>query len=85
MKRFENTCIKVNMEVEVWKIPAKVVVGKYLSYFPNADEDEVYEELLDFAQNSMDWKDVEEHAVLDKSYVDRDTDWVNSYMTLEEM
>jgi hypothetical protein len=64
-----------------WHIPAKVVEGSYNAYYKGkrvADDDD----LIDWAQNNMNWSDVKAHAVQVQEADENNMEdsWVNGEM-----
>lgn len=48
---------------QAWEVPLKIVEDSYLAYYDEDDsEAPYYETLLDWAQNNMNWEDLEPHA-----------------------
>lgn len=46
---------------EAWEVPLQVVHDSYSAYYDDREQP-LYEELLDWAQNNMNWEDLEPHA-----------------------
>lgn len=75
---------------EIYQIPAHIIADHRSKYYAKTDKDTTYkeeydyvmedeEELIDWAQNNMNWVDVKEHAKQIKNEEDFDyqSGWVN--------
>lgn len=85
---------------EVYKVPATIVAKDRANYYAKNTKDdakEVYEEelqntlnddfeIIDWAQNNMNWEEVAEHAVrfYDESKIDFHKEWISNELDIIE-
>ena len=79
--------LHVDMDFESFKIPLEVISEMYFEEYPEDIGTEVlyelYEDILDFAQNSLDWDDVKDYAVKVETRCDRNTSWYCADMCIK--